>query len=274
MGSKKIMVFCPNPYSLYTVSVCELLMKRGYDIECIFVRKFTLSRFKKEFARDGKRLFKKIWNKLILREKAYLEDSNSIITLRNKTKLSIKHVKEFKDFGTKLIYCNSLNDKIVEDTLKLYDKKLVVFTGGGIIRKNILDNAGDGIINCHMGVLPRYKGMDLPEWCILEEEINELGITLHFMDSGIDTGDILKIVKIPLGTYSKIKDLRRSFEPIMVNSMVTIVGDYLNGNITRRKQPIKDKRQYFIIHEKLSRIVDLKLKMRTVAGKEVDEYVD
>jgi len=253
------MVFCPNPYSLYTVSVCELLERRGYDIECIFVRKFTVSRFKDEFARDGRRLLKKIWNKLILREKSYADDTHSIVSFRRENELKIKKVSQFKEHGIKIVHCNTLNDKVVEDTLKKYEEKLVVFTGGGIIRKNILDNAGDGIINCHMGILPKYRGMDLPEWCILEDETDQLGLTLHFMDTGIDTGDILRKVKVPLANHSTIKSLRKSFEPVMVTSMVSVVDDYLKGKINAVKQPAKDKRQYFIVHKKLYEIADIKI---------------
>ncbi len=257
---KKIIVFCPNPFSLYTTSLCELLIRKGYHIECIVVRKFTLNRFKNEFARDGKRLIKKIWKKLFLREQSYSNDSNSIVAFRKKNKLLVKNINEFKGHGTKIVKCNSLNDPNVEHLLKTYDEKLIVFTGGGIIRKNILDQAGDGIINCHMGILPKYKGMDLPEWCILENETEELGITLHFMDKGIDTGDILKKIKIPLGEHTSIKDLRVSFEPIMVSSMVSIVEDCMNGKAIRTKQSTKDKRQYFIVHEKLYQVAEKKLK--------------
>lgn len=260
--NKKIIVFCPNPVSFYTTSVCELLMRKGYHIECIVVRKFTFSRFVNEFSRDGKRLLKKIWNKLFLKEKAYSSESYSIVSFRRENNLTIKNISQFKENGTKLVKCNSLNDDNVEQLLKSYDKKLIIFTGGGIVRKNIIDNSGDGIINCHMGILPKYKGMDLPEWCILENEIEELGITLHFMDTGIDTGDILKKIKIPIGNHSSIKGIRSSFEPIMVNSMVSIVEDYLKGKVNRNKQPPEDKRQYFLIHKRLYDIAETKANCR------------
>lgn len=254
--NKKIIVFCPNPQSLYTTSVCELLIRKGYHIECIVVRKFTLNRFKNEFSRDGTRLLKKIWNKLFLKEKSYSGITDSIVTFRKKNNINVKSINQFKKNGTKIIKCNTLNDSVVESLLKTYKEKLIVFTGGGIIRKNILDNSGDGIINCHMGILPRYKGMDLPEWCILENETDELGITLHFMDTGIDTGNILRKIKVPLANHNTIKSLRSSFEPIMISSMVNVVDDYLNGKIISKEQNTKDKRQYFIIHEKLYKIAE------------------
>ena len=258
--NKSIIVFCPNPYSLYTNSVCELLIRKGYSIDTIVVRKFTFQRFKNEFSRDGKRLIKKIWKKLVLKDKAYSNDAENIKSFRSTNNLTITKVNDFKKYGVKLVYCESLNDKIVEETLKKHDEKLVVFTGGGIIRKNILDVAGDGIINCHMGILPKYKGMDLPEWCVLENCLDELGITLHFMDKGIDTGHILKMVKIPLGDIDNMKTLRNKFEPVMVNAMVETVDEYLKGKITPSQQPTHQKRQYFIVHEKLYQLMDKKLK--------------
>lgn len=250
--SKSIIVFCPNPYSLYTNSVCELLIRKGYTIDTIIVREFSIERFFHEFARDGKRLLRKIWTKLVLRDKAYNASADNIATFRTKHNLTVKHIKEFK---INIVKCHTLNDKVVEDTLKKFPEKLIIFTGGGIIRQNILDLAGDGIINCHMGVLPRYKGMDLPEWCILENAPEELGITLHFMDKGIDTGQILKVVKIPLGESTHIKELRQKFEPIMVQAMVETADQYLQQKLTPIPQPA-EQRQYFIVHPRLYEIID------------------
>lgn len=256
---KSIIVFCPNPYSLYTTSVCELLLKKGYQIDTIVVKKFTIDRFINEIQRDGIRLVKKIWKKLFLREKSYDTNADNIVSFRNNNNVKTKNIKEFKTTGTKIVFCKTLNDKTVEDVLKTKSKKLVVFTGGGIIRKNILQLAGDGIINCHMGILPRYKGMDLPEWSVLENNHHQIGLTLHFMDTGIDTGHILKTVKIPIGNTNNIKTLRDRFEPIMVTSMVQVVEEYLGGKIQPQIQPISEKKQYFIVHPKLYKLVNTKI---------------
>ncbi|MCB0704133.1 MAG: hypothetical protein KDC34_02445 [Saprospiraceae bacterium] len=257
--NKSIIVFCPNPYSIYTNSVCELLQQKGYSIDTIIVRKFTLNRFFNEFSRDGVRLLKKIWTKLFLKEKAYTVNENNVLAFRKDHGLTIKNIKAFQAGGTKLVYCGSLNDQIVEDTLRQKKEKLIVFTGGGIVRKNILDLAGDGIINCHMGILPKYKGMDLPEWCILEGEIDQLGITLHFMDTGIDTGDILKTIKVPIGNNTDIKTLRSTFEPVMINAMVETVEACLAGTAKPSPQPASENRQYFIVHPRLYSLINKKI---------------
>ncbi len=45
-------------------------------------------------------------------------------------------------------------------------------------------------INCHAGKLPFYRGRNVLNWALINDE-NEFGITVHFMDEGIDTGDII-----------------------------------------------------------------------------------
>jgi len=244
---------------MLTTSVCELLIRKGYTIDTIVLRKFGLQRFRHEFGRDGVLLIRKIWNKLILKEKSLSLDEDNILSFRKKHNITVGHIKEFEAHGTKIIRCQTLNDKVVEDLLRAKKDKIVLFTGGGIIRKNILEVAGDGIINFHMGVLPRYRGMDLPEWCVLENNTDQLGITLHFMDTGIDTGKILKIVKIPMKNSKNIKILRDTFYPVMVTSMVEVLEEYLTGKIQAQAQPKSAKKQYFIVHPKLHRIIDVKI---------------
>lgn len=47
-----------------------------------------------------------------------------------------------------------------------------------------------GTINCHAGKLPFYRGRNILNWALINDE-NEFGITVHFVDEGIDTGDIV-----------------------------------------------------------------------------------
>ncbi|MDB9754286.1 formyltransferase family protein [Amylibacter sp.] len=46
-------------------------------------------------------------------------------------------------------------------------------------------------INCHAGKLPFYRGRNILNWALINDE-TEFGITVHFVDEGIDTGDIIK----------------------------------------------------------------------------------
>ena len=45
-------------------------------------------------------------------------------------------------------------------------------------------------INCHAGKLPFYRGRNILNWVLINDE-KEFGITVHYVDEGIDTGDII-----------------------------------------------------------------------------------
>jgi len=69
---------------------------------------------------------------------------------------------------------------------------------GLILREPVIAIPRHGVINLHSGVLPDYRGVMASFRAMVNGEA-EIGSTLHFIqDSGVDTGDILSIAKIPL----------------------------------------------------------------------------
>jgi methionyl-tRNA formyltransferase len=59
-----------------------------------------------------------------------------------------------------------------------------------IVRKGILSVPKEGIVNFHNGPLPRYGGVNVCSWAIINGETHH-GVTWHYLDQGIDTGDII-----------------------------------------------------------------------------------
>ena len=60
-----------------------------------------------------------------------------------------------------------------------------------IFRKNTIETPPLGTINCHAGKLPFYRGRNILNWALINDE-REFGITVHYVDEGIDTGDIIR----------------------------------------------------------------------------------
>ncbi|MHA2282677.1 MAG: formyltransferase family protein [Planctomycetota bacterium] len=58
-----------------------------------------------------------------------------------------------------------------------------------IVPKELLSIPHSGVLNLHPAYLPYNRGWHTPSWAILEE--TPIGATLHFMDEGIDTGNIV-----------------------------------------------------------------------------------
>lgn len=76
-----------------------------------------------------------------------------------------------------------------ETLLKLKALKLDVglHKTGVIYRAATINSFRLGILNPHIGLLPKYRGRNVMEWALIENE--PVGITVFFIDSGIDTGE-------------------------------------------------------------------------------------
>ncbi len=74
---------------------------------------------------------------------------------------------------------------------------IIVAAFGQILSKEIIDMPPYGCINVHASLLPKYRGAAPIQWCVINGE-KETGITAMHMDTGIDTGDMLKKVIVPI----------------------------------------------------------------------------
>ena len=73
----------------------------------------------------------------------------------------------------------------------------VVVAFGQIIPKSILEMTKYGCINVHASLLPAYRGAAPIQWAVVDG-LKETGVTIMQMDEGLDTGDMLTKVIVPL----------------------------------------------------------------------------
>jgi methionyl-tRNA formyltransferase len=66
-----------------------------------------------------------------------------------------------------------------------------------ILRSPTRETARLGFVNFHAGKLPFYRGRNVINWAIINGE-REIGMTAHFVDEGIDTGDIILQRMLPI----------------------------------------------------------------------------
>ena len=74
---------------------------------------------------------------------------------------------------------------------------IVVMAYGQILPKGVLDAARLACLNLHASILPRHRGAAPIQAAILSGD-TETGITVMYMDEGLDTGDILLVHRIPV----------------------------------------------------------------------------
>lgn len=104
-----------------------------------------------------------------------------------------------------------------------------------IIRRPLLEAAPLGFVNFHAGKLPDYRGRNVVNWALINGE-TEIGLTAHFMDEGIDTGDILLQRTLPISWVDTYGDVLSR----VVDAFPDLVADTLSilqqGAVARRRQ--------------------------------------
>ncbi|WP_438836105.1 phosphoribosylglycinamide formyltransferase [Streptococcus pluranimalium] len=99
---------------------------------------------------------------------------------------------ELKEFENKVAY-----EEAIVELLDQHEIDLVCLAGYMKIVGPILLSAYEGrIINIHPAYLPEFPGAHgiQDAW---EAGVDESGVTIHWVDSGVDTGQIIKQVRVP-----------------------------------------------------------------------------
>lgn len=104
-----------------------------------------------------------------------------------------------------------------------------------IFRKQLIEIPTLGTINCHAGKLPFYRGRNVLNWVLINDE-REFGVTVHFVDEGVDTGDIIRQECFPISdtdTYGTI--LERAYDACaaLLNQSIS---DLFNKAVLRKRQ--------------------------------------
>lgn len=74
------------------------------------------------------------------------------------------------------------------------------------VPQKMIDLARCGGINYHPSLLPKYRGGSAINWAIINGE-TETGVTIHFIDEGVDTGPILLQEKVGIASDDSVKSV-------------------------------------------------------------------
>jgi methionyl-tRNA formyltransferase len=69
--------------------------------------------------------------------------------------------------------------------------RAVLVVGTRIIARDVLRSVDAPFINYHAGITPKYRGVHGGYWSTSEGDLGNFGVTVHLVDEGIDTGDVL-----------------------------------------------------------------------------------
>jgi len=165
-----------------------------------------------------------------------------------------------RTYGFPVATCSDQNSARAVAQLKQWSPDLAIFTGGNILRDQALNVPRLGILNSHLALLPEIRGMSSPEWSLLCGV--PLGITIHFMDSGVDTGPILLRREFAGAEgCDSLADLRNKMIAEGIELLAEAVTGVDRGTISAVPQTDRERDcHFFVMHEQLKTIATRRLK--------------
>lgn len=152
-----------------------------------------------------------------------------------------------------------------EDILNAKPDVIITCAYGQIVSKEILDIPKYGCINIHASLLPKYRGGAPIHYALINGE-EETGVTLMYMDEGMDTGDMLVSERIKIEDNDNIEILSDKLSVLGSKMIVNYLEDIINGKIVGVKQD-NDKATFARIIKRSDEHLDFNVSNRDVYNK-------
>lgn len=144
-------------------------------------------------------------------------------------------------------------EEFVDTLRKLEPEVIVVVAFGQILSKEILSMPKYGCVNVHASLLPKYRGSAPIQWAVINGE-KESGVTTMLMNEGIDTGDMLKKVVVPLDEKETGGSLFDKLSGEGAKLLVETLKELEQGTATRTPQQDEQSTHAKMLDKKLGLI--------------------
>jgi methionyl-tRNA formyltransferase len=246
----KVAVLAPSPYSEVAAQVVAGLIQRGHPpVGVLTLPAVHASTLLRKSMQLGPGTFVRYAAKRVLGgggKKDAAKDGAAPSTLA-------------RTAGIPVVKVDNINSAEAVAALRGWGADVAIYTGGGIVRKALLDALPGGILNAHLGLLPRVRGMSSPEWSLLLGV--PLGVTIHLMDTGIDTGPLLLERRLPDPPPASLADARARLVALGVEGLLQAIDGLSSGSIKPQEQAERGRdHQHFVVHERLRALAEARLK--------------
>ena len=125
--------------------------------------------------------------------------------------------------------------EIVAEIAALAPDILVVVAFGQLLKKPLLELAPFGAVNIHGSLLPYYRGAAPIHWAIINGE-KETGVTIMYMDEGMDTGDMIASMQMPIFDNYNVGDVYEKLSEMGAELLCQSLRDMEAGVVKRTPQ--------------------------------------
>ena len=127
------------------------------------------------------------------------------------------------------------DEEFIEELKNLNPDVIVVVAYGQILPESILNIPKYGCINVHGSLLPKYRGAAPIQWAVLDGE-EKTGITTMYMEKGLDTGDMIEHVVVPIDAKETGESLHDKLAVAGGPLLLDVLAKLENGTAVRTPQ--------------------------------------
>ncbi len=138
--------------------------------------------------------------------------------------------------GFSLIEVGNLNGPIAVEQLRRLGPDLGVVLGTRILKPTTFSVPRRGCINLHKGRVPDYRGMPPGFWELYDNQ-ESAGVTVHFVDAGLDTGDVIGEDAVAIHPRDTPNSLAKKLDQAGADLLGRCVAAIAEGREERRPQP-------------------------------------
>lgn len=153
------------------------------------------------------------------------------------------------------VFVDCVNNQESLQTIDKINPELIIVYGTGLIRGDLLKKYKNKIYNFHGGNPEKYRGLDSHYWSIYHNDYDSLVTTLHKVDSGLDTGNIINQVKIELFPGMELHQLRASATESCILLFISLINNF---DIVKGEKQKSKGRYYSLMPEALKLIITKK----------------
>ncbi len=130
----------------------------------------------------------------------------------------------------------TMNDPAALIALQNENPDAVIVFGTGMLKLPLCEAFEGRIFNLHGADPEQYRGLDSHLWAIYHRDFAGLVTTLHRLDAGLDTGDIVGMKPLPLARHMKLHRLRAVNSELCVRLTQDALTRLDSGTLTARPQ--------------------------------------
>lgn len=238
--------------------LCELLRRRGDKVAGVLVvSAFNIRRLQKLVRQHGIAILAQSARRLLGLDHKTSRPENPIGSLFSRYKITHRSLKKWcRTHNVDYITLRNINEPNAVEFVRSHRPDAVVYGGGGILRTAFIEAAGRHVLNAHSGPLPAIRGMNACEWSLFLNHAP--AVTIHYINEGIDTGDVLQILPVKVEPGDDIDRLRDKCVAIGIEGLLDVLAS-LDKIEQKQQENTGIHRQCYVMAPAIREILEAKL---------------